>query len=279
MELIINLFEKKITKIESIKKLSGGLTNDIYLINKKYIWKYFSNNDFLNHKNEKLIIQNLKNLSLYYSDDNNLCYNFIPGQNISKEFYDDNLESIILLTKKYNNSKIETDHFWEKILINWINKLPENNFTDKKELENYYNIINKKLSKFSNLDDDNVLCHHDVHSANILTSNDELNLIDLEFSFTNYYFVELGNIICELDIDYSNEIYNFKHDRTKEKNNVLKFYLNSYSQIEQEKLEIGILISHLYWCVWGIYMNKINGSIEYDYLKFSKIRLEELKIL
>lgn len=279
MDLIINLFEKKITKIESIKKLSGGLTNEIYLINKKYIWKYFSNNDFLNHSNEKLIIQNLKNLSLYYSDDNNLCYNFIPGQNISKEFYNDNLESIILLTKKYNNSKIETDHFWKKILINWINKLPENNFTDKKELENYYNIINEKLSKFSNLDNDNVLCHHDVHSANILTSNDELNLIDLEFSFTNYYFVELGNIICELNIDYSNEIYNFKHNRTKEKNNVLKFYLDSYGQIEQEKLEIGILISHLYWCVWGIYMNKINGSDEYDYLKFSKTRLEELKIL
>ena len=37
MANIIKLFENNINKVERIKKLSGGLSNDIYLINEKNI--------------------------------------------------------------------------------------------------------------------------------------------------------------------------------------------------------------------------------------------------
>lgn len=276
-ENLIYTFEKNIGKVVTIKKLSGGLTNNIYLINDNYIWKNFKDTTFLDHKNEKIVIQNLENLTLYYSDDHNLCYNFIKGINIDKNFYQQNINKVINLTKKYNQNKIKTEHFWEQVLKKWIFNIPQCNFVSKIELFKYYYMINNKLAEFVNLDNDNVLCHHDIHSANVIISDGKLSLIDLEFSYTDYNFIELGNIICELNTDYENQIYSYQNSRTIEKEIILQQYYGSVNDTNKLKLEIGILISHLYWCIWGIYMNKINGSENFDYLKFSKSRINSLK--
>ena len=73
------LFETNIENINIIKKLSGGLSNEIYLINNKYIWKIFKNKYLFDHKSEKDIFNNLREYHLYYYDENNICYNYIEG--------------------------------------------------------------------------------------------------------------------------------------------------------------------------------------------------------
>ena len=53
MERIKLLYELNIEKITSIKKLSGGLSNEIYLINNFFLWKIFKNKYLFNHLSEK----------------------------------------------------------------------------------------------------------------------------------------------------------------------------------------------------------------------------------
>ena len=53
IDLIKTLFNKNIDIIVTIKQLSGGLSNDIYLINSKYIWKVFKNKYLFDHQIEK----------------------------------------------------------------------------------------------------------------------------------------------------------------------------------------------------------------------------------
>ena len=64
MDNVLELFSTNVEKVFSIKKLSGGLSNDIYLINEKFIWKVFRNLYLINHQNEIEVIKNLDNINL-----------------------------------------------------------------------------------------------------------------------------------------------------------------------------------------------------------------------
>ena len=205
------LFETNIENINIIKKLSGGLSNEIYLINNKYIWKIFKNKYLFDHKSEKDIFNNLREYHLYYYDENNICYNYIEGISVSDDYLFTNLDKVVLLTKKYHSTRINSiDNFWFDILPKWFDLLPTDlNFTNKEVIVSKYNSFNNKLRDIS-ITNDLVLCHHDIHSGNIIKNNNTLHLIDLEFSFNNYYFVDLGNLICELFTDYNKEVYNFE---------------------------------------------------------------------
>ena len=124
-----------------------------------------------------------------------------------------------------------------------------------------------------------VLCHHDIHCGNIISNNEELSLIDLEFSFNNYVYVELGNIICEFYTDYSKEIYEYDKINHEIKIKVLKDYGIKLDLINFAKLEFGIVVSHFYWSLWGILVSKQNKSTDFNYLKFAKMRLSQIKKL
>lgn len=279
LNLIKQLFQTNIENISIIRKLSGGLSNEIYLINNKYIWKIFKNKYLFDHKSEKCILDELSEYKLYYYDDNNICYNYIEGSIISNEYLITNLEQVVCLTKKYHSTKINSlDNFWFDILPTWINLLPHDlDFTNKNDLMDKYNLFNKKLQDNCNVNDI-VLCHHDTHSGNIIKNNNKLYLIDLEFSFNNYYFVDLGNIICELFTDYNKEVYNFELIDDNIILRVLEYYTNNknINNADIDKVKLGIQMSHFYWCIWGILVN-INGKeTDFDYIKFAKKRFSFL---
>ena len=278
MENISSLFLKHVSKIETINKLSGGLSNDIFLINGKYIWKKIKNKYLFDHNNEKEIMNKSNEFNLFYHDNDNMCYNFIKGENITREYFHNNLNDIIIKLKLYHGIKVTTETFWEETIPKWLQLLPDKlKFSSKEELNNIYNNITKKINKIKD-SNDLVLCHQDVHSANIIKNDEGLHFIDLEFSFTNYYYVDLGNLICEIFTNYQNEVYNYQDINEEIKHKVLKTYFNNeYSDIELDKLNIGILISHFYWCMWGILIDINQEQKEFDYLHFAKSRMESIK--
>lgn len=278
MEKIIKLFEENLKeKVSSIKQLSGGLSNIIYLINEKYIWKIINKNTMLEIENEIKLLKKLDNYILYYEDDNNICYNYLEGSNITLNYYINNFKEIILLTKEYHNNKFnrKDKNFWKNIIKSWLDLLPNDiNFTRKDVLVEYYNKIDEELKKI-NLEDDLVLGHHDIHKGNIIINKDKLFLIDLEFSYTSYYFIDLGNIICEYYTDYDNEIYNYNNFNNKIID-LIKINYDKNDNLIDKKLKLGIIISHYYWCVWGI-IKAIKNKNSFDYNRFAEIRYKELK--
>ena len=277
MDIVKNLYTLNIGDISDIKKLSGGLSNEIYLINNLYIWKIFKNKYLFSHKSEKKIIEHSPHLQLYYFDNNNICYNYIKGSNIDNCYFKNNLNDIINLTKKYHMINITTDNFWNDILPSWLDILPDTSlsFTSKKDLQTIYQRINSSLDQ----GDDIVLCHHDIHSGNIIKKEtNDLELIDLEFSFLNYYFVDLGNIICEFYTDYNTESYNYHNINDDIITKTIQMYKNKIkvSSEDIKKIKLGIQISHFYWCVWGLIIDLKGSETDFDYKQFAKVRYQQL---
>ena len=277
MERIKLLYESNIKKITSIKKLSGGLSNEIYLINNFFLWKIFKNKYLFNHLSEKKIIEESAHLQLHYWDNDNICYTFIEGDNIDNTFFKNNFDQIIALTKKYHELDIKIDNFWYDIIPKWLSVLPDTHlsFTTKKELQNKYQEINKILMDYNN--EKVVVCHHDIHSGNIIKKfNNNLELIDLEFSFLNYYFVDLGNIICEYYTNYDLETYNYQLIDESIITKTLELYGKEINEKNIQKIKLGIKISHYYWCLWGLIIDFNGGETNFNYKKFAKERYQYL---
>lgn len=120
-----------------------------------------------------------------------------------------------------------------------------------------------------------VLCHHDIHGDNIIKNKNDLFFIDLEFSFTDYFFVDLGNIVCEMYTDYHNQNYNFENISISDKKLVLEHYFDSKNISDDllKKIDIGIKISHFYWALWGFILYEKTKNTSFDYKKFAESRL------
>lgn len=285
MDIVKQLYTLNIGDITDIKKLSGGLSNEIYLINNLYIWKIFKNKYLFNHISEKKIIESSPHLQLYYFDDNNICYNYIKGNNIDISYFKNNLTEIINLTKKYHMTNVTTDNFWTDTILSWLNLLSDTDlsFTTKEILQDIYQKITLEINSLSDSHiNDIVLCHHDVHPGNIIKKEtDDLELIDLEFSFLNYYFVDLGNIICEFYTDYSTESYNYHLINDDIIKTTLQMYKNNMevSNVDIKKIKLGIQISHFYWCVWGLIIDLKGSDVDFDYKQFAKERYQQLNFL
>ena len=289
MEEIKQLFNSlNLEPLESIKVLSNGLNNENYVINSKYCWKKIKNSYlFDKHQNEKDILEKDSKYILYYSDDTNICFNFIKGNNLSVNNFRNEIEDITTVLKEFHAIEIKTENFWEEVIPEKM-KLLKSNTTYYNELKIVYDKITSSLNNLNKISDDLCLCHHDVHGDNILkhvdVSTNETNyvLIDLEFAFTNYYFVDLASLICEMYTDYHAQVYTYENIHHSDKLKILKSYFDTSSEdeITEEminKVDVGIDISHFYWAYWGFLLDEQQQDIDFDYKKFANSRLSCLK--
>lgn len=289
MEEIKQLFNSlNLEPLESIKVLSNGLNNENYVINSKYCWKKIKNSYlFDKHQNEKDILEKDSKYILYYSDDTNICFNFIKGNNLTVNNFRNEIEDITTVLKEFHAIEIKTENFWEEVIPEKM-KLLKSNTTYYNELKIVYDKITSSLNNLNKISDDLCLCHHDVHGDNILkhvdvsTNKTNYVLIDLEFAFTNYYFVDLANLICEMYTDYHAQVYTYENIHHSDKLKILKSYFDTPTEdeITEEminKVDVGIDISHFYWAYWGFLLDEQQQDIDFDYKKFANSRLSCLK--
>jgi ethanolamine kinase len=129
-----------------------------------------------------------------------------------------------------------------------------------------------------------VFSHNDLLCANIIFNyeNKDVSFIDYEYGSYNYRSFDIANHFCEFggfDCDYS--LYpdeSFQRQWIKE-------YLSKFSAspcTEQEinqvlkEVEIFNLVSHSFWCVWGLVQAHVS-VIEFDYMAYAAKRFAEFK--
>ena len=99
-----------------------------------------------------------------------------------------------------------------------------------------------------------VLCHNDFYDPNILVCNDELSLIDWEYSGMSDYASDLGTFICCSD-------YTF--DEAKQ---VLKEYFGrDLTPVELAHCVAYVSLASYYWFVWAL-LKEIKGEGVGQYL-------------
>jgi len=270
---VIELFEKNISIVKTIKNLNGGLSNDLFLINDIYVWRVFKNS-LIDHKYETIIMEKLDYFFIFYKDQMNICYKFIDGHQKEIDSYNRSLETVIKEIKNIHKIELKTPHIWHILIPKWIEMIADKPL--KKLLTSKYNIINKKLNTLNVLGD-NVFCHNDIIAGNVLFNENKCFIIDWEFSGINYYFFELGNIVCEYYINYETEEYNFDAISTDLIKKVVKYYNNNDDELSTEKVKVGIDMSHFTWALYSFLMLEQPIDYEFNYSEFAQSRMNQLE--
>mmetsp|Transcript_6792 Transcript_6792/g.11138 ORF Transcript_6792/g.11138 Transcript_6792/m.11138 type:complete len:295 (+) Transcript_6792:2-886(+) len=127
-----------------------------------------------------------------------------------------------------------------------------------------------------------VLAHHDLLSGNFLYDDDtgELFLIDYEYGMYGYRGFDIGNHFQEyagLGGDYQRypsreQQYVFFKAYWEEMYGVLPTE-EELSSLYKEVSNYG-LVAHIYWGIWAAVQACVS-KIDYDYLKYSELRLKE----
>ena len=274
-------------------QLKGGITNKIFLIefpDNKFIIRECGNNTekFIDRELEYKIIKQLNPFGitrkLLQKFEQGSIESFLEGNSLNIEHFRDSYILSILGRKIFDLHSINILEYherqpmlWNKIDI-WYNQCIELYKDDSINLP----IINKignmiAEKKIIQVESPVVFCHNDLSHANIIYHNSDIKFIDFEYSAYNYRGFDIANIFCEYvgyDCDWS------LLPTEQERKLFYKFYLNSNDENRINNLDKEILyfipISHLFWSLWAYLQNKYS-NIDYNYLLYSKKRLEEVK--
>lgn len=247
------------------------------LNNLNYLLSYDDKNYFLkcNFKDKN------KNFSYEYKlltllDLNHIC---------PKVIYKDTC-SYTIISEFISNSRIDESTCTDpKFLLSLSNKLKNMHNLKCDYIYNPFNEIRKKLTilkkvnfKFSNefifiiskLDTiENILCndinyglcHNDLNPSNILYKNDEVFLIDFEFSGMWDIFYDIATFCWLLD-DNSRKIF-------------LMSYFNNFSQELHLKFKRYLFVVKLWNICWS-YVKSFSSTSDYDYKKGGDLVLIDL---
>jgi thiamine kinase-like enzyme len=238
-----------------IKKITGGETNNIYLFtnnNIKYIIRKYKYN-----KDSNLDII----LSLSLLNITPRILSFSQTGRIEEYFHGRTLTFNDLLNPCILDKIIDNVVLIHNIKTNQQNIFSITNFIKKTNDLFINNLINSFDNILKKYEDELILCHNDLHINNIMINNqNEIKLIDLEFSGINHWAYELVNFICVTkeqfnkvnnEIDTNNfiiELENYIIDLFSLKRNISKFLI-------KKRMEEFKIYSYLFWYIWAIQVN------------------------
>ena len=123
---------------------------------------------------------------------------------------------------------------------------------------NRMDVLSQKLAPYrENL----VPCHNDFVPGNIINNENQLFLVDFDYSGNNDPCFELGNLAVEMDYDY-NQV-----------NELVKSY---YGQVQEDKISrlyLQGIVSDIGWSLWGYVQSKVS-RLNYDFKSYAISRLE-----
>ena len=104
-------------------------------------------------------------------------------------------------------------------------------------------------------------CHNDLLPENIINKDNQLFIIDFDYSGNNDPCFELGNLSVEME--YNNE----------QIDKLIKFYYGEVNERIICRVNLQAIVSDIGWSLWS-YVQVVNSSIEFDFCEHAKYRLE-----
>ena len=134
-----------------------------------------------------------------------------------------------------------------------------------------------------------VLCHNDIHSANIIYDEEtgDMKLVDYEYTGPNYFVFDIADHFCKFagveNVDYN------KYPKEDVQKRWVRMYLEEGQHLRGEKefeiseksvLEICadvrklVLGCHLFWIVWSLFQTA-HSTIHFDFMEYGILRFNE----
>jgi len=279
MKLLINKLRKLIPewngKSIKVNPINAGITNinfEVIVGEKSFFLSIPSsssellNIDYKNkYYNNKICgkINISPKVTHFIESENLLVTEFIKSKTSSLAIFQSSkeIEQLVKSIKLLHNANPFLRNFNMLSQISYYQNILKKDYLPQK-LNRYVNSIKSLKNKLYLPNHKLVPCHNDLLAENIINKNNQIFIIDFDYSGNNDPCFELGNLSVEMKYD------------DEQINKLVKFY---YGRIDEDiisRVNLQSIVSDIGWSLWS-YVQVKNSNLNFDYNAHAIYRLEK----
>ena len=273
---LIKLIPEWKGKLIKVNLINSGITNINFKINvdKRVFFLSMpdSNSELLNidyrnkYYNNKICgdIKISPRVAHFIESDNLLVTEFIKSKTASLTIFQSSKEikQLVKKIKLLHNAKPFLRIFNMLSQISYYKNILKEEYLPK-ELFKYVNKIETLKQKLYLTQDDLVPCHNDLIAENIIKKDNQIYIVDFDYSGNNDPCFELGNLSVEMEYD----------DEQIKK--LVKSYYGEINENIISKVYLQGVVSDIGWSLWSYVQAKISNN-NFDYSMHGLNRLERV---
>jgi len=274
IDKLIKLIPEWKGKLIKVNPIDSGITNINFevIVDKKSFFLSMSslnskilNIDYRNkYYNNKICgdINISPRVTHFIESENLLVTEFIKSKCSSLEIFQSSkeIEQLVQRIKLLHNTKPFLRNFNMFNQINFYQNALNRDYLPKK-LFKYIKKIKSLEQKLYLSNDLLVPCHNDLLSANIINKDDQIFIIDFDYSGNNDPCFELGNLSVEME--YNKE----------QIDKLVKSYYGKINENIISRVNLQGIVSDIGWALWS-YVQAENSNLNFDYSAHAIYRLE-----
>ena len=276
MKLSINKLIKLIPewngKSIKVKQINSGITNINFevIVDKKSFFLSMPDSELLNidyknkYYNNKICgeIKISPKVTHFIESENLLVTEFIKSKVSSLAMFQSSkeIEQLVKNIKLLHNANPFLRKFNMFNQISYYQNILKKDDLPKR-LFKYVNNINTLKEKLYLPNDKLVPCHNDLLAENIINKDNQILIVDFDYSGNNDPCFELGNLSVEMEYD------------DEQINKLVKSYYGEINENIISRVNLQGVVSDIGWSLWS-YVQAKNSNINFDYKSHAIYRLE-----
>ena len=276
IDRLIKLIPEWKGKLIKVNPINSGITNinfkvnvdkrvfflsmpdsDSELLNIDYRNKYYNNKICGDIKISPRVVH-------FIESDNLLVTEFIKSKTSSLTKFQSSKEikQLVKKIKLLHNAKPFLRNFNMLSQISYYKNILKEEYLPK-ELFKYVNKIETLKQKLYLTKDNLVPCHNDLIAENIIKKDNQIYIVDFDYSGNNDPCFELGNLSVEMEYD------------DEQINKLVRFYYGEINENIISKVYLQGVVSDIGWSLWSYVQAKISNN-NFDYSMHGLNRLERV---
>ena len=198
----------------------------------------------------------------FIESENLLVTEFIKSKCSSLEIFQSSkeIEQLVKNIKLLHNANPFLRNFNMLSQISYYQNILKKDYLPKK-LFKYVNNIKSLKNKLYLPNHKLVPCHNDLLAENIINKNNQIFIIDFDYSGNNDPCFELGNLSVEMEYD------------DEQINKLVKSYYGEINENIISRVNLQGVVSDIGWSLWS-YVQVKNSNLNFDYNAHAIYRLE-----
>ena len=259
-------------KLIKVNPINSGITNTNFevIVGKKSFFLSIpsSNSELLDidyknkYYNNKICGEiNISPRVIHFIESENLLVTeFIKSKKSSTFQSSKGIEQLVKKIKFLHNTNSFLRKFDMFNQINYYESILKKDALPKK-LFKYVKNINTLKQKLYLPDDKLVPCHNDLLAANIIKKDNQIFIVDFDYSGNNDPCFELGNLSVEMEYD------------DEQINKLVRSYYGEINENIISRVNLQGVVSDIGWSLWS-YVQAKNSNLNFDYSTHAIYRLE-----
>jgi len=275
IDRLIKLIPEWNGKLIKVNPINSGITNinfevtvgkKIYFLSMPYSNSELLNIDYGNkYYNNKICGEiNISPRVIHFIESENLLVTeFIKSKTSSLAIFQSSkeIEQLVKNIKLLHNANPFLRNFNMLSQISYYQNILKKDYLPKK-LFKYVNNIKTLKQKLYLPNDKLVPCHNDLLAENIINKDNQIFIVDFDYSGNNDPCFELGNLSVEMEYD------------DEQINKLVRSYYGEINENIISRVNLQGVVSDIGWSLWSYVQVKNSTNLNFDYSTHAIYRLE-----